>query len=226
MNFLKKLLFYKSIRLKGQNNRVILVKDGREKTLSKRTKIKGLDVCIEGNNNTVKIEWPCKIDRVSIVMKKNNNAVVHIEKNCVLSNLYISGCNGDSEKMTIGEGTTINSCYAVMSGNDSIEIGKDCMLALNIKIWATDAHTVLDTEGNVQNARGGVKVGSHCWIGEDVVLLKQAQIANNSIVGIRSIVTKKFEKTNVVLAGNPAKVVKTGVNWDRAYPSQYEKEKI
>ena len=58
------------------------------------------------------------------------------------------------------------------------------------------------------------------------MLLKQAQIANNSIVGIRSIVTKKFEKTNVVLAGNPAKVVKTGVNWDRAYPSQYEKEKI
>ena len=155
MNFLKKLLFYKSIRLKGQNNRVVLVKNGREKLLVGRTKIKGLDICIEGNNNVVKIEWPCKIDRVSIVMKKNNNAVINIEKNCVLSNLYISGCNGDGEKMTIGEGTTINSCCAVMSGNDSIEIGKDCMLALNIKIWATDAHTVLDTDGNVQNARGG-----------------------------------------------------------------------
>ncbi len=37
-------------------------------------------------------------------------------------------------------------------------------------------------------------------------------IADNCIVGAGSLVTKKFEEPNVVIAGHPAKVIKTGIN--------------
>ena len=43
---------------------------------------------------------------------------------------------------------------------------------------------------------------------------KNTKISDDSIIGWGSIVTKKFEEPNVVLAGNPAKIVKRGINWN------------
>ena len=61
------------------------------------------------------------------------------------------------------------------------------------------------------------------WIGKDVKIGKNVRIADNSIVGWGSIVTKRFEEPNVILAGIPAKVVKHGVNWDRKSINKYLK---
>ena len=42
-------------------------------------------------------------------------------------------------------------------------------------------------------------------------------------VGWGSIVTKRFDEPNVILAGIPAKVVKRGVNWNRKCINKYVK---
>ena len=59
------------------------------------------------------------------------------------------------------------------------------------------------------------------WIGNDVKITKKAFIPNNTIVGIGSVVSSKFEEENTVIAGNPAKVVKRGVKFDRLAPNVY-----
>lgn len=46
-------------------------------------------------------------------------------------------------------------------------------------------------------------------------------IGDNSIVGWGSIVTRRFDEPNVILAGIPAKVVKRGINWDRRSLNKY-----
>ena len=46
-------------------------------------------------------------------------------------------------------------------------------------------------------------------------------IADNSIVGWGSIVTKEFNEPNVIIAGIPAKIVKRGINWDRRCINKY-----
>lgn len=47
------------------------------------------------------------------------------------------------------------------------------------------------------------------------IILKGSQISNNTVVGAGTIVTKKYEEPNCILAGNPAKIVKRNIDWDR-----------
>ena len=86
--------------------------------------------------------------------------------------------------------------------------------AWGIDIWCTDVHTVTDLDGNPQNFSDKIEIGNHVWIGKDVKINKSTKISDDSIIGWGSIVTKKFNEPNVVLAGNPAKIVKRGINWN------------
>jgi acetyltransferase-like isoleucine patch superfamily enzyme len=44
--------------------------------------------------------------------------------------------------------------------------------------------------------------------------LKGANIGNDSVVATKAVVTSGTYENNVVLAGNPAKVVKRNIAWD------------
>ena len=60
-----------------------------------------------------------------------------------------------------------------------------------------------------------IVIGNHVWIGKRVQCLKGTVISDNSIVGAGSLVTKEFCESNVIVAGNVAKVIKKGVSWKR-----------
>ncbi|RIM07161.1 acyltransferase, partial [Staphylococcus cohnii] len=53
-----------------------------------------------------------------------------------------------------------------------------------------------------------VRLGKNCWLGMNSVILPGVSLGDNTIVGAGSIVTKSFDEGNVVIAGNPAKIVK------------------
>ena len=58
-----------------------------------------------------------------------------------------------------------------------------------------------------------VTVGDHVWIGRNVYIAKNTQIPSHSIVGWCSNVTSRFNEENVIIAGNPAKIVKRQIDW-------------
>lgn len=52
-----------------------------------------------------------------------------------------------------------------------------------------------------------VKIGANCWIGCNVTILPGVNIGDDVIIGAGAVVTKTFP-AKVVIAGNPAKIVK------------------
>ena len=61
------------------------------------------------------------------------------------------------------------------------------------------------------SANAQIIIGENCWIGSNVRICKGVTIGDNSIVAACSVVTKDVP-ANCIVAGNPAKVVKTEID--------------
>lgn len=61
------------------------------------------------------------------------------------------------------------------------------------------------------SANAPIEIGENCWIGSHVRICKGVTIGDNSVVAACSVVTKDVP-ANCIVAGNPAKVVKTDID--------------
>ena len=61
------------------------------------------------------------------------------------------------------------------------------------------------------SANAPIIIGENCWIGANVRICKGVKIGDNSIVAACSVVTKDVP-ANCIVAGNPAKIVKTEID--------------
>lgn len=168
---------------------------------------------IMGTNNIVRIGKGVRLNRVSIRVNGNNN-VIDIQRNANLTTTEIV-MEDDGGGLVIGEGTSLsgNTHLAVIEGK-KIEIGNNCMFSANITVRVGDSHSIIqDESGKRINQSQSVIIGDHVWIGNQVILLKGTQIPPNCIVGSGSVVTKSFDEENVIIAGNPGRIVKRGINW-------------
>lgn len=211
------LPFKKSVYNCGKNNKIFVINRNGEKKLVK--KIKGLAITFKGDNNTITIHKPYKFVRCEIAFF-NSNSNVEINANFTgrIRTILCETCN-----MKIGKDVSI--CYAnIALIANSLIIGDNCLLSNNIRIMG-DAHSVIDYETKevLNKPTNPIKIGNHVWIGEQATLTKNASIPNDSIVGIRSVVTKAFDEEHVVIAGTPAKIVKRNISWDGKSPLTYTK---
>ena len=78
-----------------------------------------------------------------------------------------------------------------------------------------DSHAIYNSSGERTNVAHDVIIGEHVWIGYRATLLKGARIANGSVVGTGSVITKEFMRENSIIVGNPAKVVKDNIIWNK-----------
>ncbi len=88
----------------------------------------------------------------------------------------------------------------------SITLGDNTMLGSNVLISDSDWHDLYDRT-SAPGDGAPIVTGKNAWIGERSIICKGVTIGENSIIGAGSVVTKDIP-SNVVAAGNPAKVVK------------------
>lgn len=89
--------------------------------------------------------------------------------------------------------------------NAKIYIGGGTYIAPNVGIITTN-HDLYNINKHMDGK--DVIIGNKCWIGMNAIILPGVKLGDNTIVGAGSVVTKSFPDGNIVIAGNPAKIIK------------------
>ena len=201
------------------SNKIYLIDNFGNKTPA--TNIPGLDIKFNGINSIVEIgaDPIPKFSNCCIRCYDNTYTSIGSSK-YTIRNLDI-GLNG---KLIIGENFSVNGASFIITERpeQTLKIGNDCMFSREILIRTSDAHSLYcNDKKELLNPDNNIEIGDHVWIGQKATILKNTKIANNSVVGACSIVNKEFNEQNVIIAGNPAKIVKHNINWDRTIPSNF-----
>lgn len=228
------------------NNQIFVVKDGKEHLVKNPKELKKIKITINGKNNKIvlsdysqalncriTLEGNCneiiiktnKLENVTIELH-SSDSFIKIGENVILKDFYIVSDCGNNQKLIIEKNTTsYNTKVFLNEENASLYIGEDCMLSGEIVICPTDGHAIIDNISNeVLNLASTVKIGNHCWIGYGAYFTKNAAIADNTIVGAKSVVSKKFDENFITIVGNPAKIIKRNVRWVRENAAQVKQE--
>ena len=191
-------------KIKGKNNEIDF----------KTSFIKNCNITIIGNNNKIIFGDMCYLINTKISIYGDNNEIILGNKVYVNSgDFYLEDSNN---KLEIGEHTTFsgNTHLAITEGK-SINIGKECLFSSNVVFRTGDSHSILNEENERINCAKDIYIEDHVWFTQNTTILKGVKIKKDSIVATGSIVTKEFEKSNIILAGSPAKIIKENINWNK-----------
>ena len=126
---------------------------------------------------------------------KADNCKMYIGKKCIF--------NGGSINFILGE------------EGPEIHIGAGCLFAHNVKMKTTDNHVIYNIETRKrENPAGNIVIGNHVWFCDDVLILNNSRVCDNSVVATRALLSGVITEENVVLAGIPARIVKRNINWN------------
>lgn len=127
---------------------------------------------------------------------------------------FVTGYDG---VIKIGKHTMLNGVCIV--SYQKVEIGDECQIASSTIISDTDFHPV-DPILRSKQVKGEsfpfssvgkkeIKIGNNVWIGWNCTILKGVEIGDHSIVAAGSVVLAGHYPNGSLIAGNPAKVIKS-----------------
>lgn len=108
----------------------------------------------------------------------------------------------------IGEGCIF--CCELPTGRDStlLSFGDHCLVSVNVRFLMHDAAPTTVSDG-FTDILGEVNIGNRCFIGADSIIMPGVTLADYTVVGAGSVVTRSTNEPGLVIAGNPAKVICT-----------------
>ncbi len=174
-----------------------------------------LELEIIGDNNTIVIGPGSRFNNVTFHVRGSGYRI-EFGPNCTVSRGGNFWFEDEGGLLQVGRDTSMVDVHiAITERGSKVIIGEDCMFANDIDLRTGDSHSVIDVStGERFNFPGDIHIGRHVWIAPHSVILKGVSIGENSIVAIGSVVTKSFE-SGVIIAGCPAKIIRSGVSWSR-----------
>ena len=139
-------------------------------------------------------------------------ASVRIGRDCHLGALFVHAAAG--AHVEIGDGSGLNGAVRILLHEPGrVVIGPGALIADGVDIMNSDMHPILDRQtGERVNPAVDVEIGERVWIGQRSLVLKGAQIGHDAVIGAGSVVVGVVP-AHCVAAGNPARVVRTGIRW-------------
>lgn len=166
---------------------------------------------IKARNNRLTIGAGSHFEGACHIVFTGSGSSVQIGANNWVGGEMQLSVNAGSSLQT-GRNCTFESLHAVLH-EGRIRIGNDCMFSVNVNLRQTDGHPIFDAAtGQRINFPRDIQIGNHVWVGYEAYLLAGCTIGDDCIVGARSVTSGCFPD-GVILAGSPARVVRTGITW-------------
>ena len=183
-----------------------------------------ISISIQGKDNVIKVGKLAPGNGKLIIQIAGDNNVVEIKSGCIITNtlritvgqMHFNFGAIQNVKCYIGEQCSFESCNIVtVNSNALISVDDNCMVSYNVNIYHTDAHPILDVKTNkIINKVKSLIIGNHVWLGANSTILKNTSIEHDCIVGWGSVVSGHFAEPYCAIAGNPGRIVKSGITWD------------
>ncbi|MDG9671062.1 sugar O-acetyltransferase [Hahella sp. CR1] len=127
---------------------------------------------------------------------------------CTGENIFIeSSFNCDyGRHIHVGENFYANFGCVILDVAE-VRIGDNCLIAPQVGIY-TATHPIDPVERNSGKEYAlPVTIGHNCWIGGHATINPGVTLGDNVVIASGAVVTKSFGN-NVVIAGNPARVIR------------------
>lgn len=121
---------------------------------------------------------------------------------------------GSTGILTLGSNFTITAESSIVSFKE-VTIGNNCLFSWDNLIMDTDFHSIKNNSDEIINFDKEVIIEDNVWIGCRCLILKGSFIPSNSIIGANTVINSKFIRNGTIIVGNPAKIVRTDVSWEK-----------
>ena len=184
-----------------------------------------------GNNNKIIISPKAKMNG-KLYVYGNDNVVQIGENSFFKGEIKIgnprSSFAGDAQKCNLKIGNSVylsESCRIIIADDETkVSIGDSSAFARGTQILASDIHSLVDKKGKLLNKASFVRIGTHVWLCTDCKILKNSAVNDNCVVGAGSIINGCFWETNALIVGNPARIVRHNINWNKLSPNLYNQQ--
>ncbi|WP_295133396.1 acyltransferase [uncultured Catenibacterium sp.] len=117
-------------------------------------------------------------------------------------------------KICINEGVCMSGC--TIYSMEKIVIGRNTDIGSGCKIIDNDFHPLSYSDRYPVERKNVIRkrpivIGEGCFIGANTIILKGTTLGRNVVVGAGSVVCGTFPD-NVIIAGNPAKIIKENLS--------------
>lgn len=215
-----------NLTLKGPNNIV---------NIHKSCKLKNVNIIL-GLNNRINIKDGCSLSTVTLNLKDNSEFNIGSKNSFAAMNVSLIGDShvviGNNNglrgvnillfahaHLSIGNNNQLKSDGSEFRGHDhtKIIIKDDTLWSQGVHILNGDGHSIFDIEtkkriNDVRDGKNTIVINNHVWVGKSVTLLRGTDVGEGSVIGINSLVTKKYPN-NCIIAGSPAKIMRKNICW-------------
>lgn len=171
-----------------------------------------------------KVELPEKVQ--TAMVKIGFGDVGHYDRKRSRGIWQVSGTVSFGGKASIGHGSKLSVRGDLKLGADfnmtaestivcakEITFGNDCLMSWDVLVMDTDEHPLFNKDNERINPDRPIVVGSHVWIGCKCILLKGAEVPNDTVLAAGTLLKSAFAGDNQVIGGNPPSILKREVHW-------------
>lgn len=152
--------------------------------------------------------------RLKAAKKKENKKIENFRKSISScgDNLALFGIPEISyrDRLRIGDNCKINTAVYI-NARSGVTIGDNVTLSHGSQIISTgyDVEHWMNTGEKKHIENTPIHIGNHCWLGANAIILPGVKITGEYVlIGAGAVVTKDITESKVLVAGNPARIIK------------------